>query len=102
MAEVAGRNDQDKTEPTRQRHQMAMKDNAFDLIRNLPILETHSAHFLKVLELGGVSTNVYLRRIHNFALDMNWLPWSILPKRQWPVRGVGDAAITPRLVASAN
>jgi hypothetical protein len=26
----------------------------------------------------------YLRRIHNFALDMNWLPWSILPKRQWP------------------
>jgi hypothetical protein len=24
------------------------------------------------------STNVYLRRIHNFALDMNWLPWPIL------------------------
>jgi integrase len=39
---------------------------------------------LKALELGGVSTNVYLRRIHNFALDMNWLPWSVLPKRQWP------------------
>ena len=56
----------------------------YDLIRKLPILETNSAHFLKVLELGGVSTNVYLRRIHNFALDMNWLPWSVLPKRQWP------------------
>jgi integrase len=25
-----------------------------------------------------------LRRIHNFALDMNWLPRSIIPKRQWP------------------
>ena len=61
-----------------------MKDKAFDLIRNLPILETRSAHFLKVLEIGTVSTNVYLRRIHNFALDMNWLPWSVLPKRQWP------------------
>ncbi len=73
-----------KTGPTRNRHETAMKDKAFDLIRNLPILETHSAHFLKVLELGGVSTNVYLRRIHNFALDMNWLSWSILPKRQWP------------------
>src|SRR5580704_15665234 len=73
-----------KTGPTRARHQVAMKDKAFDLIRNLPILETHSAHFLKVLELGTVSTNVYLRRIHNFALDMNWLAWSILPKRQWP------------------
>lgn len=57
-----------------------MKDKAFNLIRDLPILETHSAHFLKVLEFGPVSTNVYLRRIHNFALDMNWLPWSILPK----------------------
>ena len=61
-----------------------MKDKAFDIIRNLPILETQSAHFLKTLNVGTVSTNVYLRRIHNFALDMNWLPWSILPKRQWP------------------
>jgi hypothetical protein len=69
-----------KTGSTRVRHEVAMKDKAFDLIRNLPILETHSAHFLKVLELGTVSTNVYLRRIHNFALDMNWLPWSVLPK----------------------
>ena len=84
-----------KTGSTRLRHEVAMKDKAFDLIRNLPILETHSAHFLKVLELGTVSTNVYLRRIHNFALDMNWLPWSVLPKRQWPkVRFKEKRAIT--------
>jgi hypothetical protein len=55
---------QTKTGPTHHRHVVAMKDKAFDLIRNLPILETRSAHFLKVLELGTVSTNVYLRRIH--------------------------------------
>lgn len=73
-----------KTGNTHHRHLTAMKDKAFDLIRNLPLLETQSGHFLKVLNLGSVSTNVYLRRIHNFALDMNWLPWSILPKRQWP------------------
>jgi len=73
-----------KTGNTRYRHETALKDKAFDIIRNLPILETQSAHFLKVLELGTVSTNVYLRRFHNFALDMNWLPWSVLPKRQWP------------------
>ena len=84
-----------KTGPTRARHECAMRDKAFDLIRHLPILETHSAHFLKVLELGKVSTNVYLRRIHNFALDMNWLPWPILPKRQWPqVRYKEKRAIT--------
>jgi integrase len=39
---------------------------------------------LKVLENGSISTNVYLRRIHNFALDMNWLPWPVLPKKRWP------------------
>jgi len=34
-------------------------------------------------------------RIHNFALDMNWLPWSILPKRQWPkVKFKGKRGIT--------
>jgi hypothetical protein len=38
---------------------------------------------LKVLENGSISTNVYLRRIHNFALDMNWLPWPVLPKKRW-------------------
>jgi integrase len=84
-----------KNGSTRDRHEVAMRDKAFDLIRNLPILETHSAHFLKVLEAGKVSTNVYLRRIHNFALDMNWLPWPILPKRQWPqVRFKEKRAIT--------
>src|SRR5580658_5117757 len=84
-----------KTGSTHARHETAMKDKAFDLIRNLPILETNSAHFLKVLELGGVSTNVYLRRIHNFALDMSWLPWPVLAKKQWPkVRFKEKRAIT--------
>ena len=73
-----------KTGPTRTRHERAMQDKAFNLIRHLPILETHASHFLKVLQAGKVSTNVYLRRVHNFALDMNWLPWPILPKKQWP------------------
>ena len=84
-----------KTGSTRHRHESAMRDKAFDLIRNQPILETPAADFLKVLGLGKVSTNVYLRRIHNFALDMNWLPWPILPKRQWPqVRYKEKRAIT--------
>ena len=51
----------------------AIKDKAFDLIRHVCVLEE-----------GSVSTNVYLRRIHNFALDMNWLPWPVLPKKCWP------------------
>ena len=84
-----------KTGSTRVRHERAIKDKAFDLIRNLSILETQSAHFLKVFEAGSISTNVFLRRIHNFALDMNWLPWPVLPKKQWPkVRFKEKRAVT--------
>ena len=59
------------------------------------ILETNAEHFLRVLEDGTVSTNIYLRRIHNFALDMNWLPVPIIPRRQWPaIRYKEKRAIT--------
>lgn len=47
-------------------------------------METNSECLLKVMQNGTVSTNVYLRRIHNYALDMDWLLKSIIPKRQWP------------------
>jgi integrase len=84
-----------KTGPTLVRYTRAMQDGAFNIIRNLPILETHSVQFLKVLEAGSVATNVFLRRIHNFALDMNWLPWPVLAKKQWPkVRFKEKRAIT--------
>ena len=33
---------------------------------------------------GTVSTNVFMRRLHNFCVGMNWLPWAILPKKLWP------------------
>jgi integrase len=80
---------------TLERCRRAMQDKAFDIIRNIPILETNSMQFLKVLELGAVATNVFLRRIHNFALDMNWLPWPVLAKKQWtPVRFKEKRAIT--------
>ncbi len=73
-----------KKDQTQHRWQTAIKDKAFDLIRHLPLLETRPEHFLRVLEAGKVSTNIYLRRIHNFALDMNWLPWPVLAKKRWP------------------
>jgi hypothetical protein len=56
----------------------------FDPIRNRLLIETQAEHLLHVLQCGKVAINVYLRRMHNFAIDMNWLPASVLPKRQWP------------------
>jgi len=73
-----------KTGDTRTRWETAIKDKALDSLRNLVVLETQAEHFLKVLQAGSVSTNIYLRRIHNFALDMSWLPWPVLPKKRWP------------------
>ena len=71
--------------PTQERRYRASRDAAFGLIRDLPVFETQADHFLKVLERGKVATNVFLRRLHNFAVDVGWLPWPILPKKQWPV-----------------
>lgn len=80
---------------TRRRWITAEKDTAFNIIRDVPLVETEAEHFLRVLEKGTVATNVFLRRAHNFALDMKWLLETILPKRQWPaVRFKEKRAIT--------
>ena len=69
---------------TRDRLETAIKDPAFHSIRNRVLLETNADELLRVLASGTVSTNVFLRRFHNFALDMNWLPWPVIPKKRWP------------------
>jgi integrase len=73
-----------KSGSNRTRSERAVLDKSFDAIRDLQLIETRPEHFLMVLESGKVSTNNYLRRFHNFAVDMGWLPWPVLPKRQWP------------------
>jgi hypothetical protein len=75
---------------TRHRWETAIKDKAFNSSRNLVVLETHAEHFLKVLEDGTVATNVYLRRIHNFAGDTNWLLAPVIAKRVWPKVEYGE------------
>lgn len=69
---------------TNVRWQTAIRDSAFDSIRHMQVLETRPEHFLRVIEDGTVCTNIFLRRIQNFALDMSWLPWPVLPKKRWP------------------
>lgn len=62
----------------------AFKQKAFNSIRALPIVQTRPEHLMRVLEAGTVATNKNLRRLHNFALAMTWLPWPVLTKQQWP------------------
>ena len=70
--------------PTQSRWQTAIKDKAFDSIRHRRLLETTGEQFLTVLRDGTVATNLYLRRIHHYAVTMHWLPWPVLPKQHWP------------------
>ena len=72
------------------RWQGAMKDKAFDPLRQRKLIETTAEHFLAVLKAGTISTNVYLRRIHNYAVNMHWLPWPVLPKPNWPAVQHGE------------
>ena len=73
-----------KTDETRRRWDVAIKDKNFDRLRNIKVAETRAEHFDRALAAGKVSTNVYLRRIHNHALGMDWLLRPVIPRLQWP------------------
>lgn len=81
MKQMAGT----KSGVTLTRWNTAIRDEAFDLIRHRKLIETHAEHFLAVLKAGAISTNMFLRRMHNFAVNMHWLPLPVLPKPNWPV-----------------
>ncbi len=71
---------------TRDRWQKARKSVPFRLLKDLPLLETNSEHFLRVLRhpKAGNSTNKWLRIIHNRALDLGWLLSPVLTRKAWP------------------
>lgn len=66
------------------------KDKALTKLWKSRVVETRAEQLLLMMSNGTVSTNVYLRRLHNFALDMNWLGWPILPKKLWPKIKYGE------------
>jgi len=84
-----------KQDANKERWLRVVKDRALVPLLPQVIIETKGEALLKALQMGTVSTNVYLRRLHNFCVDMSWLPWPLLPKRQWPaVRFKDKRAIT--------
>ncbi len=94
-----------KSGATKDRWQTAANDKAFDSLRHRTLLDTQAEHLLAVLKRGKVSTNVHLRKVHNFALNMNWLPWPVMAKKAWPaVHHKPKRAVTPeehqRILAS--
>lgn len=79
-----------KSGETRKRWRRAMTQTPFDRIRNKILLRTKAQDFLDVLAGGTVCTNIFLRRLHNFALDMEWIAKAIIPRRLWPKIELGE------------
>ena len=53
--------------------------------RQVVLTETSTDLLLGILEKSGNSSAIhYLRRLHNYALGLGWLPWQVVPPRAWP------------------
>jgi uncharacterized protein RhaS with RHS repeats len=59
---------QTKKDVTRKPWDRAMMEHPFDEIRHVKLIETRPDHFLCMFAKGTVCTNIFLRRLHNFAL----------------------------------
>jgi len=71
------------------------RSKAYDSIRNKPLVQTTGENLLAIVHANGNCVAHYLRRLHNLALDLGWLPWPILAKRAWPkIRSQSKRAIT--------
>ncbi len=82
-------------EATRKRCRVAMRSVSFDPIRNKPLVQTTSDDLLAILRAAKNGAAFYLRRFHNLALDLGWLPWPVLVKSAWPtLRAKPRRAIT--------
>jgi integrase len=80
---------------TQQRCARGFRSRAYDPIRNNPLVQTTGEDLLAIIHANGNCVAHYLRRLHNLAVDLGWLPWPILAKRAWPrIRSKSMRAIT--------
>ena len=80
---------------TQERCARGFRSRAYDPIRNKPLVQTTGADLLAIVHANGNCVAHYLRRLHNLAVDLGWLPWPVLAKRAWPkIRSQSKRAIT--------
>src|SRR6266436_3390534 len=80
---------------TQHRCARGFRSKAYNPIRDKALVQTTGEDLLAVIHANGNCVAHYLRRLHNLALDLGWLPWPILAKRAWPkIRSQSKRAIT--------
>ncbi|NJM54630.1 MAG: hypothetical protein HC841_00695 [Verrucomicrobiae bacterium] len=69
---------------SRERYETVFKSPAFDGLRNKTLLETTADDFFAVFKDGRVSIVCFLKRLHNFALNLGWIAVPIIAPCLWP------------------
>ena len=69
---------------SRARYARALKSPALATLRDKKIVDTTPDDFRAALADNKPSTNHFLRRVHNLAVGMGWLPWPIILTKMWP------------------
>ena len=77
-------------EPTKARCQRAMASKEFDSIRQKKLVDTTAEDLLEILNRASCSTNHFLRRLHNLALGLGWIPSPVLAPKLWPKPVFGE------------
>ena len=62
-----------RRESTRDRYDQAFREPVLARFGARRLLETQPADILQLIKDGTVSTNMYFRRLHSFALMLGWL-----------------------------
>ena len=69
---------------SRERYANVFKSSAFDGLRHKKLLETTADDFLAVFKDGKVSIVCFLKRLHNFAVNLGWIAVPIVAPYLWP------------------
>jgi integrase len=72
--------------PTKARWEKFIKSNPMAIVLGKKLIQTTSTDFLAVLNHpeARVSTNVFLRILHNRAVDLGWIVQPVILKKAWP------------------
>jgi len=71
-------------ESTRDRRRREMATKPIQMLRDKIVTQTTADDLFEALKRGTNYTNHALRLLHNLAIDMGWLPWPLIPRKQWP------------------
>ena len=69
---------------SRERYETVFRSTSFDGLRQKKLLETTADDFLAVFKTGKVSIVYFLKRLHNFALNLGWIAIPIVAPYLWP------------------